>query len=586
MKNIYILSIFTLLCCFCVKALAQNNPFLPMAEQSYAEYSYTLNEEFHKFAALRQEDTLEALNVIRQLEEVAHKTGSVEWKLHVAFFMYELKVWKREVSGKERFPVEDLLHILEEAVNANIASVELAARSKIIHYLWYYVKNYEQAFELYAIQEKRLEQVTSEDIPEKAEYIRCIADAYYYFKDYEQAMVYFKKVLEEKDYLANQSPKQHARNGLGLCYCYHYKDLERSDSCFHMILNPQNFILRTDEYHRVVWEGIAAGNLGNNMLLRGAYDQAIPLLKSSLEKMLQSEDYPYSSGIAIKLADIYFKKGNLSEAKRYVDLAFYYHSKTPWAQTSARLYRILSKYHALAGNGRLAMAYIDSTFMATERSTEQFNAVQLLRVKQRQHISEQQLKDEKLHAEILRNKRFHQDFTVLVAFTVLVSGLLVLLFRQFRKRNAAYHALVVKTQQWAHFPVLEEEQPPTAATPPDTVDIDLFKRLNTLMEEEHLYRNRNITLEQMAKMLDIHRNYLSQAINRCAGTNFNIFINEFRVKEAVRIISGINPQNSSIETTAFDVGFNDRQTFYRAFKKFTGLSPAQFRDNLHKGSFS
>jgi len=585
-KNVSTLWIAALLFVFCVKSSAQSNPFMPMAEQRYAEYSPALWEVYYKFYDLTKKNTTEARKVISQLEEVAHKTGHMEWKLIAALFECEFVRAKKGLGlfKTDLFPPEEVLQmetkLLEEAVKANVIPIELSVRQRVIDYYWYQLENYEQAFELYAVQDKRLDEVSSDDIPEKADYLKSIADAYYYFKDYELAMVYFKKVLEEKDHLLTQSSKQHSRNGLGLCYCCQYKDFDRSDSCYRALMNPENFNIRKDEYFKTAWTGIAEGNLGYNMFLRGEYDKAIPLLKSSLEKMLQCEDYIYSSATATNLANIYFKKGKLSEVKRYIDLSFDCNSKVAWTQISSNLYKVLSKYHAAVGNGRLAIAYMDSASNADKQHDERFNAAQLLRVKQRQHLSEQQLKDQKLHAEILRNKRYRQELTVVIAFTVLSLGLLLLLYRQYRKRNAAYHALVVKTQQWAHVPVIEKDQPPFAASSPDTVDMELFNILNDLMTKEHLYRNRNITLEQMAKRMDIHRNYLSQAINRCAGMNFNIFINEFRVKEAVQIISANHPQIISIETIAFDVGFNDRQTFYRAFKKFTGLSPAQFRDNL------
>jgi AraC-like DNA-binding protein len=36
----------------------------------------------------------------------------------------------------------------------------------------------------------------------------------------------------------------------------------------------------------------------------------------------------------------------------------------------------------------------------------------------------------------------------------------------------------------------------------------------------------------------------------------------------------------SLEGIAFEVGFNDRRSFYNAFKKQNGLSPSEFRNSL------
>jgi AraC-like DNA-binding protein len=66
----------------------------------------------------------------------------------------------------------------------------------------------------------------------------------------------------------------------------------------------------------------------------------------------------------------------------------------------------------------------------------------------------------------------------------------------------------------------------------------------------------------------------------CAGGNFNTFINEYRIKEAVRLMSDCISKNMSLEDVASAAGYNDRTTFYRSFKKNTGLSPSQFKNKL------
>ena len=108
----------------------------------------------------------------------------------------------------------------------------------------------------------------------------------------------------------------------------------------------------------------------------------------------------------------------------------------------------------------------------------------------------------------------------------------------------------------------------------------LFDRFNRLMMEQEIYHDPALSLHQVALQMDVNRSYLLQAVNRCTGVSFSTFINEFRVKEAVRMMSDPKLQNYSIEGIALDTGFNDRSTFYRVFKKTTGFSPTTFRNNL------
>ena len=60
------------------------------------------------------------------------------------------------------------------------------------------------------------------------------------------------------------------------------------------------------------------------------------------------------------------------------------------------------------------------------------------------------------------------------------------------------------------------------------------------------------------------------------GGNFNQYINSYRVKEAVRIISTTEHTKLYIDELYERVGFGNRVSFYRAFKQFTGLSPLEY----------
>ena len=594
MKHFPILLITTLLSIFCPQLSAQENPFMEMAGRKYADYSLELVEEYTEFLKL---DTVEAQKVIHQMEEVAEKTGSMEWKLRADYL-------KLEVFGRNRKLFEDnpdfaekllksAFELLEDMKKANLPQLELQLRQKIIDYYWIYFKNYEAAFEQYAVQNKLLQAISSDDVPEKVWYYIHLADAHYYFKDYPNAISCYSKVLEEKETSSSQSSQQHARNGLGLCYRDAYNDLDMSDSYF-IAITQVSYLNSNEERDREVWDGIAEGNTGNNMLLRGEYDSAIPLLKSSIDKMLKYNDYEYASGPAINLAEIYLKKGNTTEAKRYIDLAREYHNKMPQYGRLPRIYEVMSKYYATTGNTEQSIVCIDSMLTANKQYEEQFNAMLLLRMEQKESAKRQQ----ELVQETEKRQRAQQRLLFFALGFVVISIFLVMLYVSYRRKRAAYRALVIKTQQWAQVPFVQathepedddkernsstEEELHPAATDDNSNETDrqLFEQFNLLMSDRKIYLNPDATLDYVASQMEINRNYLSQAVNRCTGANFTTFINEFRVKEAVRLMSDARSRNFSIEGIAFDAGFNDRKTFYRVFKKSTGFSPTTFRDNL------
>jgi AraC-like DNA-binding protein len=70
---------------------------------------------------------------------------------------------------------------------------------------------------------------------------------------------------------------------------------------------------------------------------------------------------------------------------------------------------------------------------------------------------------------------------------------------------------------------------------------------------------------------------LSQILNEKLNRNYSEFINSYRIEEAKKILEGPRAAQLKINAVAFDVGFNTQVAFYNAFKKYTGLTPAQYR---------
>jgi len=91
-----------------------------------------------------------------------------------------------------------------------------------------------------------------------------------------------------------------------------------------------------------------------------------------------------------------------------------------------------------------------------------------------------------------------------------------------------------------------------------------------------VYLSNQLTIEELAKKLNTNRTYLSQIINENFSTNFNNFINKYRVKEAQRMLLEGNNKTFTIESIANSAGFHSKSSFNTAFKKLTGLTPSDF----------
>ncbi|MFK7969599.1 MAG: helix-turn-helix domain-containing protein [Bacteroidia bacterium] len=104
---------------------------------------------------------------------------------------------------------------------------------------------------------------------------------------------------------------------------------------------------------------------------------------------------------------------------------------------------------------------------------------------------------------------------------------------------------------------------------------ELITRLNEIMENEKLYKNPLLKLQGLASKLNVLPHTLSQLLNENLEKGFSQYLNEYRIKEACEIIK--EGSDLTFEAIAYDVGYNSKSTFYTAFKKITGTTPAKFK---------
>ncbi|RQO66430.1 DNA-binding protein [Pedobacter sp. KBW06] len=108
----------------------------------------------------------------------------------------------------------------------------------------------------------------------------------------------------------------------------------------------------------------------------------------------------------------------------------------------------------------------------------------------------------------------------------------------------------------------------------------LLGKLERLMNEQAVYRNPDLKLVDLSKGVNVSSHHLSQFLNDNLGKNFTTFVNEFRIREACRIIS--TDHRLTLESIGYEVGFNSKSTFFAAFKKITGTTPLNYQQNTLK----
>lgn len=101
----------------------------------------------------------------------------------------------------------------------------------------------------------------------------------------------------------------------------------------------------------------------------------------------------------------------------------------------------------------------------------------------------------------------------------------------------------------------------------------LAARIEAAMREDCLYLDPNLSLQKLARHVAGAPNLVSQALNERMGSTFFDYVARWRIEAAKPMILA---QERSILAIAMEVGFNSKSTFYKAFKKETGLTPLAF----------
>ncbi len=111
---------------------------------------------------------------------------------------------------------------------------------------------------------------------------------------------------------------------------------------------------------------------------------------------------------------------------------------------------------------------------------------------------------------------------------------------------------------------------------------ELKDRLVQLLTDEKIYKANDISLDMLSEKLGTTRHNTSQVINEHFGMNFFELVNKFRIQEAKEMLLSDVHSNLNIIDIAYEVGYNNKVTFNKAFKKETAVTPSKYVASLHR----
>lgn len=169
------------------------------------------------------------------------------------------------------------------------------------------------------------------------------------------------------------------------------------------------------------------------------------------------------------------------------------------------------------------------------------------------------------------------NYTILILIALLVCVAAVSIYYFYHSRIKTYSVLVNQYRR-----IVGEGGSGTDGNFTEK-EKNLWEKVEALMRNEKLYRHKDVSLAKISEILNTNRTYVSRVINKFSGLSFYDYINRYRIKDAVAVLSEDN-DSIPLKVLYDDLGFNSNSVFYRAFLKETGVPPSYFRDEVRKKS--
>jgi len=108
----------------------------------------------------------------------------------------------------------------------------------------------------------------------------------------------------------------------------------------------------------------------------------------------------------------------------------------------------------------------------------------------------------------------------------------------------------------------------------------LLQKIMDLAHQGEVYIDSELTLQKFSETLSINKGYVSQVINQEFGCGFIDYINHHRIEKAKKLL--VNPDYSDMKLLgiAIEVGFNNKTSFNRVFKRKTRQTPSEYRESI------
>jgi AraC-like DNA-binding protein len=336
-------------------------------------------------------------------------------------------------------------------------------------------------------------------------------------------------------------------------------------------------------------------NIFNNMAtgytFKNQYDSANYYYRLSLLEAKKNNEIEMEAKSLSNIGKLFFELNKTDSALYYIHLSNTIATEHNLLRIISLNYLTLSQIEDSKNNTRKALEYYRqySNLKDSLLSADKFGEINQLQRLYEVSKTDQQIEQLILEQQINERTIHYQKIIWKITFSILIliSIVSVIIYLQKRNLNKSYKVLFEKNMEIIEFQEnssMNSSQKYQKRTLTSSTQNALLDKIFILMEDPSLFCNTDFSLDKVAELVESNHAYVSQTINAILNKNFRSFLNEYRIKEAQRLLLEPDAIKFTIEYLAGRVGFRSPNAFRHAFKEITGVAPNFYLKSLHNKS--